>query len=224
MKPGIKQITIPDPCQQNWDEMEKLEGYNFCAACSKCVIDFTGYSNAEIIATLSSAQGQVCGRLSQSQLNQLNYHLSVVPVTNRNWMKYLGVLAIGASLIIQEAKAEVLKAPIEFNDNTIGKPKEETKKVKKIVGYVLDLNNKPAAGVRLSILNTSIVSTTDRNGRYEFKLPDHFDYKNTLLKVESLQFSGSLSVNYEKEQQLPIKLAVQETFIVGKIVMPVKGR
>ncbi|SER27797.1 carboxypeptidase-like regulatory domain-containing protein [Pedobacter rhizosphaerae] len=224
MKPKIKQITIPNPCQQDWDEMKKLDGYNFCTACSKCVIDFTGYSNAEIIKTLSNAQGSVCGRLSLSQLNQLNYHLSVVPATNRNWMKYLGVLAIGASLIMHEAKADVAKAPIEFRDSTAEKPNEKHTKVKKIVGYVLNANNKPIAGIRLSILNTSIVMTTDEKGRYEFKIPDRFDYKNTLLKVESIQFSGSLSINYEKELQLPVKVVPQETFILGKIVAPVKGR
>lgn len=88
--------------------MEKRDGLNFCQACNKCVIDFTGYSNAEIIKTLASASSEVCGRLTKNQLAQLNYHLAVVPA-GRSWMKYLGVLAIGVSIFAQSPSATAAK-------------------------------------------------------------------------------------------------------------------
>lgn len=83
MKTRINEVTIAEPCLQNWNEMDRGEGFNFCKACSKNVIDFSGHTNAEIISVLAGASSSVCGRLSHTQLIQLNHHLSIVPTMNR---------------------------------------------------------------------------------------------------------------------------------------------
>lgn len=224
MKATIKEVTIADPCTQNWDEMEKGAGFNFCKACSKNVIDFSGYTNAEIIRVLSNASGtSICGRLSQTQLTQLNYHLAIVPATNRNWMKYLGVLAIGASIFIHDAKAETFKKPVEIVksiNNNIDDKKPTT--VKKVYGYVLDANNKPAEGIRLVIAGTKLFATTDKDGRYEFKLDAQFDTKNNQLVVESVRYAAILNLNFAKEKQNNLKLNKADQMIMGKIMLTPK--
>ena len=224
MKATIKEVTIADPCTQNWDEMEKGAGFNFCKACSKNVIDFSGYTNAEIIKVLSNASStSICGRLSQTQLNQLNYHLSIVPVTNRNWMKYLGVLAIGASIFIHDAKAETFKKPVEIV-KSINDRADDKKPivVKKIYGYVFDVNNKPAAGIRLVLAGTKLFASTDKDGRYEITLDTLFDVKHNQLVVESARYAAVLALDFSKEKQNNLKLNKAEQMIMGVIIPTLK--
>jgi hypothetical protein len=225
MKMRINEVTIAEPCLQNWDEMEKREGFNFCNACSKNVIDFSGYTNAEIINVLANAGSSVCGRLSQSQLNQLNYHLSIVPVTNRNWMKYLGVLAIGMSVFATEAKAENLKTPIEITRSVNNKIDDKKPIVpKKIYGYVIGADNKPAAGIRLAIVDTKFFALTDKNGRYEITLDDMFDVNNNKLAVESMRYGAVLTLDFSKEKQNNLKLKKAEPMIMGKMIVTSKKK
>ncbi|WP_029275349.1 hypothetical protein [Pedobacter borealis] len=225
MKTRINEVTIAEPCLQNWDEMDKGEGFNFCKACSKNVIDFSGYTNAEIISVLAGASSSVCGRLSNNQLNQLNYYLSVVPITNRNWMKYLGVLAIGMSIFVIDARATNFKAPIEIA-KSINNKTDDTKPIvsKKIYGYVMLADNNPAVGIRLVIADTKFFSTTDKNGRYEITLDDKFDVGKNKLVVESLQYHAILTLDFSKGKQNNLKLQKAESMIMGKIMIAPKKK
>ncbi len=214
------QITISEPCNQNWETMEKRNGHNFCEACNKCVTDFSTYSNAEIINALSNSKTEICGRLSQTQLNQLNYRLMLAP-KNRNWMKYLGVLAIGAGVFTQNAHAITSKYPTEINKTFATNNVDEQKplNVKIISGYVFDENKKPLAGIRVVILNTKLFALTDEKGRYEIKLHANFDFKNTNLVVQSVRYSGTLNLNYTKIKQDDFVLPKMETMIMGLIAI-----
>lgn len=225
MKTIINEVTIAEPCLQNWDEMDKGEGFNFCKACSKNVIDFSGYTNAQIIGVLANASGSICGRLSQTQLNQLNYHLSIVPTSNRNWMKYLGVLAIGMSIFVMDAKAEKSKVPIEITRSINSIPAIKKSVIpKKIYGYVLGADRKPAAGIRLVIVNTKFFGVTDKNGRYEITLDEKFDVSNNQLVVDSIQYNAFITLNFSNEKQNNLTLKKAEHMIVGKIMIAPKKK
>ncbi|MEH3114673.1 carboxypeptidase-like regulatory domain-containing protein [Pedobacter terrae] len=225
MKNKINEVTIAEPCTQNWDEMEKGEGFKFCSACSKNVIDFSGYTNAEIINVLTNAASAVCGRISQNQLNQLNYHLTVVPTRNRDWMRYLGVLAIGMSIFVTDAKAGKLKTPIEIA-KTIGYKADDKKPVvpAKIYGYVIGADKKPIAGVRLSILDTKYATLTDKNGRYEILLDKKFNISKNQLMVESLRYSAFLTLDFSKQKQNILELKKIEPMIMGRVLMAPKKK
>jgi len=223
MKAPFNEISIAEPCLQNWDEMEKGAGFNFCRACSKNVIDFSGYTNAEIIQVLANSGTSVCGRLSQSQLNQLNLHLSIVPTVNRNWMKYLGVLAIGMSIFVMDARAEKINTPVEFAKTIYSKTDDKKPDVpQKIYGYVIGADHKPAAGIRLSISDTQYAALTDKNGRYEILLDKKFDISKNQLVVESAQYTGLLILNFSKAKQNDIKLKKAESMIMGRIMITSK--
>jgi len=225
MKTIIKEVTIAEPCLQNWDEMEKGAGYNFCKACSKNVIDFSGYTNAEIIDVLANGGSSVCGRMSQSQLNQLNYHLAIVPTNNRNWMKYLGVLAIGMSIFVMDAKAENLKEPIEITKSINNKTDDKKPVIpKRIYGYVIGADKKPVVGIRLSILDTKYATLTDKNGRYEILLDNKFDLSKNQLMVESLRYSAFLKLDFSKEKQNNLELKKVEPMIMGRVLMAPKKK
>ncbi|MFN0204030.1 MAG: hypothetical protein ACKVTZ_21100 [Bacteroidia bacterium] len=64
------QLQIPQPCTQNWDEMQANEQGRFCLHCQKTVIDFTEMTDTEIIHFFLhfSKEKEICGRMSKEQL------------------------------------------------------------------------------------------------------------------------------------------------------------
>lgn len=65
-------LKIAEPCHENWENMLEAEKGRFCQVCSKDVIDFTNYSDAEIIDYFellkSKPSGSVCGRFKAKQI------------------------------------------------------------------------------------------------------------------------------------------------------------
>jgi len=61
-------IRIPEPCFENWNEMSPREQGRHCNACSKTVVDFTGWHPQEILFYLKANAG-TCGRFRNDQLN-----------------------------------------------------------------------------------------------------------------------------------------------------------
>ncbi|MFM7671738.1 MAG: hypothetical protein ACKO6Q_04000 [Bacteroidota bacterium] len=65
------QLHVPDPCTQSWSDMTPLGAERFCQACTKNIIDFSTYTDAELIAYFTQKRsGQVCGRFSTKQLDR----------------------------------------------------------------------------------------------------------------------------------------------------------
>lgn len=55
-------------CPENWEKMTPVTGGRFCGSCEKVVIDFSGMSDAEILAMLRNNTTQLCGRFRNEQL------------------------------------------------------------------------------------------------------------------------------------------------------------
>lgn len=65
-------ITIPNPCNENWDEMTPKDNGRFCLSCTKTVVDFTAMLPEEIQHYFISNQNKsVCGRFKKSQLDNI---------------------------------------------------------------------------------------------------------------------------------------------------------
>ena len=63
------QLSIPEPCHENWQQMSSVEKGRFCSSCQKTVLDFTQLSDNEIIK-LVSKNDNLCGRFNASQLDR----------------------------------------------------------------------------------------------------------------------------------------------------------
>ena len=70
MKKGAYILQIPEPCHENWQNMTPDGKGRFCAHCTKTVIDFTQFSDEQIIAHIHQQNGHLCGRFNQNQLNR----------------------------------------------------------------------------------------------------------------------------------------------------------
>lgn len=56
-------LSIPDPCQEDWGQMDTSSGHRFCGKCQSSVIDFSGLTRKQAVRAIKSAEGRVCGRL-----------------------------------------------------------------------------------------------------------------------------------------------------------------
>ncbi|WP_417942644.1 energy transducer TonB [Flavobacterium sp. RS13.1] len=69
-------ITIPKPCQENWDKMTPKDNGRFCMSCSKTVVDFTTMLPDEIQHFfIQNQNGSICGRFKKSQLDSITIQI-----------------------------------------------------------------------------------------------------------------------------------------------------
>ncbi|WP_317896595.1 T9SS type A sorting domain-containing protein [Aurantibacillus circumpalustris] len=71
MKNDSYYIQIPEPCHEDWNNMqENLQGKH-CETCNKSVIDFSSKTDLEINNLLLEKKGEnICGHFRKSQLNR----------------------------------------------------------------------------------------------------------------------------------------------------------
>jgi len=104
---GIKQISISNPCTQNWADLEIVEHDRFCQSCQKTVTDFTKLTNGQIIEALCLS-GNTCGRFSVGQLERVNAVLIPPQKTSSfSWKKFSIAAAFIGLVPFVKAQAQV---------------------------------------------------------------------------------------------------------------------
>ncbi len=87
------QLSIPEPCHEDWNKMTPTDKGRFCAACKKDVVDFTNMNNAQLVAFFrKKASSNVCGRFYNDQLN------TDIPIPTKRilWAKYFFQITLPA--------------------------------------------------------------------------------------------------------------------------------
>ena len=78
------QLSIPEPCHENWDAMKPAERGRFCGSCQKTVVDFTAMSDRQLAEFFKKPASSVCGRFHNDQLNRE----VELPKKRIPWVKY----------------------------------------------------------------------------------------------------------------------------------------
>jgi hypothetical protein len=97
------QLSIADPCHENWDNMTAAEKGRFCGSCKKQVIDFTNMSDAQLAAFFKKpSTGSVCGRFYEDQLDR-----SIeIPKKRIPWVKYFFQFVLPTFLLSAKAAGQ----------------------------------------------------------------------------------------------------------------------
>jgi len=106
----IKSISIPEPCNQSWQQMTAVDSGRHCESCCKTVVDFTRMTDAAIINYLAT-KSNTCGRFTSDQLPRINQSATISEPRGKFW-KYLGIAAFFAGLfstIKVDAQARKIK-------------------------------------------------------------------------------------------------------------------
>lgn len=207
---AIRQITIPKPCRQSWQQMLPNDDGRHCNHCSKTVIDFTKMTNGEIISYLSN-RSNICGRFSPLQLDSVNTHLNYQNLkTATSRKKGLVAMAMLGSSIFYEASGQTIaiapgKIELSSQENNmsnfpLGKIAANRALEKKIEGQILDDDCKPLYGATIRVPGTDIALPTDTNGRFKLHVSaatKHFTVSFVGFETETIAIENAQNRNYE---------------------------
>jgi hypothetical protein len=200
-------LNIPEPCQENWQNMTPQEQGRFCGSCQKIVVDFSVMTDKEVLAYFSKASQQVCGRFSNDQLNK---ELTTTPARKRITWAYVWNVLLASVLVTKtyaQGKPQLKKPPVKTTINekrTMGEyagiDLVEMVIPIKMKGVVLDAqNNQPVTGASINIKGTQNGTSADTTGNFQLRV----EMKNTL----ELEFSA---IGYEPQTMLLDKTATWE--------------
>ncbi|MGJ8660867.1 MAG: hypothetical protein ACSHXL_02415 [Bacteroidota bacterium] len=73
----INKIELSFACDEDWNKMTQAEKGRHCAMCKKTVVDFSNYSNKELVSFYNQPKNATtCGRFKVGQLENLNYNIA----------------------------------------------------------------------------------------------------------------------------------------------------
>jgi hypothetical protein len=227
-KNAFKKIEVKKPCAENWNKMTAVGQDKFCQSCSKMVIDFTQYSDKEILDFFNNQKHKkTCGRFEKTQLHAINTQLTIDKKSHGNpfLMPILATTLLVASACNTTKKLEktTCEKPIsnvriiEYGINS------DSLSTTKIIGKVLDEQNEPLRGVSVYIENSKIGTKTDFDGRFRLIVAKEPN-ETANLKIEYIGCE-TLAVPLENIKNKEIEVTLDEygsdSFtVVGTVALP----
>jgi hypothetical protein len=223
----IKNISIPKPCHQSWQQMTPVNAGRHCQSCCKTVTDFTKMSNQQIIEHLSLTRN-VCGRFNDHQLNGINYKLYAdnLPATG-GWKKLALVAGFLSSAFSFKAEAQTTATKMEQRSKVVGSvstvsvhdlarkaASPDSAKFKVISGNIVDENNAPLLGAIVKISSSTTGSQTDINGHFVLTVPaTAAQFGVHILGYKPLQVDICADKDYQ------IKLTTEQASWLGEVAV-----
>ena len=79
-------ISVPNPCNENWNSMTPQNQGRFCSSCQLVVTDFTKMDDNEIIQYFRTHQHEkICGHFRNEQLTRIKITITPAQLQNSNW-------------------------------------------------------------------------------------------------------------------------------------------
>lgn len=134
------QLQIQEPCTQSWSGMTPDDRGRFCGACSKTVVDFSSYTDQQLIEFFTERRTErVCGQFKAGQLDR------PVHTTSRWWTWVRSVAALLLPFML------TAKADAQLIDSTAQIDKRNPDKVRlgqepRVLGMVLPRQIKAVGG------------------------------------------------------------------------------
>ncbi|MBI3234145.1 MAG: hypothetical protein HYZ42_08900 [Bacteroidetes bacterium] len=101
---------ITEPCQEKWGRMSKTKRGRFCQSCEKVVVDFTKFSDQQLVDYFKTHKTGFCGNFYEDQLNRAYIDATPSSKFSINWQKYAAMLST-LFLGIGAASAQVKLMP-----------------------------------------------------------------------------------------------------------------
>lgn len=182
------QLSIPEPCHENWDSMAPTEQGRYCNACAKEVIDFSNMSDSDVLNYFlkKKENEKVCGRAYPDQLERDIYAL---PQKKRYWQWQYILSAILFFMKPAKSSAQIKGMTVPVAVDTARKkctmPDERKGEIKSIIkGIVKDEMNRPVAGASVVIKGTRRGAVSDANGMFSLQVGNG----NEMIVVSSVGY------------------------------------
>jgi len=188
------QLSIPQPCSQQWHSFVPTDKGAFCGSCAKEVIDFTKLSDEQVIAYFQKQSSRTCGKFRPDQLKIY----SLIPARpSRRW-PWVTVVAMSVMLFFtsRETTAQRVcrkpKTTEQYPSYKTGEAFLENVSAVRITGKVTDKHGNDMPGVNVLRKGTTQGTTTDAKGMYTFVMTDL-----TLSNTFVFSFVGYTSAEYQ---------------------------
>ncbi len=199
MKRAVK-ISIAKPCAENWEQMLPAERGRHCAACDRLITDFSTKSDQEILDYLKHANGKLCGRFNNEQLER-NLIQETKLRSISNWEKvaasllfFIGVEKANASDFSVSSNSLTYIESKTDTDKNIHREKEVVKQdTIEIKGTIVDERTKePIPFVVIISEKYSIKTTTDFDGKFKILVPHLTDSKEFELQIKQIGYKDKI--------------------------------
>ncbi len=210
-------FKIAEPCQADWNQMSAETQGRFCAACQRCVIDFTQKTAVEIKTLYDQAKGDVCGRVKVSQVQQVRPAVrSTLSKMRIGALKGIQVFALALML----AFTGLLHTEVQAQKEIMGKVAfvPENNRTSEIFGRVITEEGDPAKGAEVTLQQDGIVmatTLTDAKGMY--RLPRIHDGEYELYASSLEDGAGSHYIHVAGSKLQREDLQLQEMRIMGEM-------
>ncbi len=223
------QLSIPEPCHEDWNQMTPTDKGRFCASCQKDVVDFTNMNNAQLIKFFrKKASSNVCGRFYNDQLN------TEIPIPTKRipWAKYFFQITLPAFIASGKLMAQgAPKMLLKENKDVIvviagGVKKKEQKKAPlqttTVKGQVTDeqgngiayatiINNKNKAGISADSLGN-------------FTLQDVHLTEGSEYTISAVGFSPAIVFASRINNNTPLQVQLMANNTLNEVVVkPSRG-
>ncbi len=214
------QITIPKPCQEDWNKMTATEKGRFCNSCKKEVIDFTNLYASKISKKIFREEN-LCGRFKQAQINK-----EINIAKKSSFPKVVASFVLVSSMLTESPIFSQVK-----KDTTEVCNAKQVKGIAKkyfltncitIKGEVKDESG-GLPGASILLKGTNKGTQTDFDGNFSIKIPNkkgnspilvisYLGYKTREINITTLNKSLNIFLEEEKAEKV-------ETVIVGMIAV-----
>jgi hypothetical protein len=218
-------LSIPVPCSQDWDVMTSNNNGRHCDSCQKTVVDFSNFTDKELVEFFKKATGKICGRLNPYQIDrpmpmiEQSRH-SLLYKTLLGTAVVAGISASAQGQTSPQDTTRIRQTPITTYA-TMGEVVARHKDEHTITGKVKDANTKmPIANAEVMLERADYIVYTDSTGVFTLNVPDSLVGQ----KIKIL-FSTAGHIHFEKEitankfpKQLNISLKPRKReFIMGDV-------
>lgn len=222
------QISIPEPCQEDWDGMKETGLGRYCNSCERNIQDYSKMSDNELVQLLMSDQPH-CGNFDEAQLDR------VLQLDRRNLLPTINLraVAMGFGILVsttalasgnsEESTSfdliEVVKGtqPFTYVD--------QNSDVDEFCHFVvMDSENNYLSGAKLELLDdrghVADVIKTDKNGMATYSrmmikemqireirvIPKSKDYERITVAFEGAERTDHNIIQLEAKPQKPARV------------------
>lgn len=118
------QLTVPNPCNENWDNMTPDDNGRHCSKCAKKVIDFTTMTTEQIQEIFTQKNtGGICGRFNKVQLIQTQIELpqNILQIHLPLYKRFLVASLLVFSATLFSCEANTTGEPVNMPELTMDK-------------------------------------------------------------------------------------------------------
>ena len=232
-KSFLDQLSIPLPCPERWSDLVGDDRRRYCERCAKHVYDFSKLTTTEVLALLTTLQGDVCARMTRQPDGTVltEEPLGRLPIT-RPRASPLASVAVTAMITITASPAgrppaqtiRVLQSNVASEKRNADEVLQIGEATASIRGTVLDQVGAVITGAKVSLIEetsgeTRIFRSSDE-GKFEFTGLGEGTFT---LRVESTGFVTSVmqAVKLASSQQQRVDVTMEvgrEGSVTGGVI------